>query len=283
MKIFKTKKQMQKWSKQLKKNSQTICLVPTMGYFHKGHISLMEKGRSMCDELVVSIFVNPAQFGPNEDFDSYPSNIERDLKMAEQAGVTAIFLPTREDIYPENFQTGIELKHLPKFLCGRCRPGHFAGVAVIVTKLFNIVMPDVAVFGKKDYQQLQIIKQMVKDLDFDIKIVAGEIIREEDGLAMSSRNTYLSELQRKSALSLSKSIEIAKKLAEQGEKNPSVILRQLHEFINSFPETSIDYITFCDPETLEDVKEISQPVLLAMAVRVGTTRLIDNAVIHPGR
>jgi len=283
VRIFKNKKQMQEWSKKLKKDAKTICLVPTMGYFHQGHISLMEKGRSLCDELVVSIFVNPAQFGPNEDFDSYPSDIDHDLKMAEQAGVTAVFLPCKEDIYPENFQTGIELKHLPGFLCGRCRPGHFAGVAVIVTKLFNIVMPDVAVFGKKDYQQLQIIKQMVKDLDFDIEIVAGEIIREKDGLAMSSRNTYLSDQQRKSALSLSKSLEIAKKMTEQGEKNPSVIHRRIQEFINSFPETSIDYISFCDPETLEDIEEIKQPVLLAMAVRVGTTRLIDNAVIHPGQ
>ena len=284
MDILKTKPEMQEWSKNKKKKSKTICLVPTMGYFHQGHISLMEKGKPICDELVVSIFVNPAQFGPNEDLDNYPSNIENDLAIAKKAGVTAIFLPDKESIYPENFQTEIKLQCLPKFLCGKFRPGFFAGVTTIVTKLFNIVMPDIVVFGEKDYQQLQIIQQLTLDLDLDIKIVAGEIIREKDGLAMSSRNVYLSKPQRASALSLSKSLNLAKELIAKGEKNPVTIKKQIESFIHAFPETTIEYICFCNPKTLEDIDQIENQVLLAMAVKVGKTRLIDNALIdHPSQ
>jgi pantoate--beta-alanine ligase len=196
MEILKTKAEMQAWSKNKRKHDRTICFVPTMGYLHQGHVSLMEKGRSLSDELVLSIFVNPAQFGPNEDLSTYPSDLENDLHLAEKAGVTAVFLPQKQDIYPEHFQTSVKLQFLPDHLCGKSRPGHFAGVATVVSKLFNIVMPDKAVFGMKDFQQLQIIRQLVLDLDFDIEIIAGPIIREKDGLAMSSRNVYLSESQR---------------------------------------------------------------------------------------
>lgn len=281
MDILKTKADMQAWSKNKKKQSRTLCFVPTMGYLHKGHVSLMEKGKPLCDELILSIFVNPAQFGPNEDLSSYPSNIENDLLLAQKAGVTAVFLPTKENIYPENFQTEIKLQSLPNYLCGKFRPVHFAGVATVVTKLFNIVMPDKAVFGMKDYQQLRIIRQLVADLDFDIEIVAGDIIRESDGLAMSSRNVYLSKSERTSALSLSRSLNLARELLAQGEKEAAVIRNKIESFIHSFPETRAEYISFCEPATLEDIEIIQNKVLLALAVKVGKTRLIDNALIDP--
>lgn len=274
---------MHEWSKTRKKESKTICFVPTMGYLHQGHVSLLEKGRPLCDTLVLSIFVNPAQFGPNEDLDSYPSNIENDLALARKAGVTAVFLPRKDDIYPENFQTEIKLQSLPDHLCGKSRPIHFDGVAIVVTKLFNIILPDIAVFGQKDYQQLQIIRQLMLDLDLDIEIVAGEIIREKDGLAMSSRNAYLSESQRVSARSLFKSLNLARELIARGETRPGAIIRQMASFIQGFPETALDYISFCDPQTLEDVDSIKHPVLLAIAVKIGKTRLIDNALIDPSR
>ncbi|OGR11188.1 MAG: pantoate--beta-alanine ligase [Desulfobacula sp. GWF2_41_7] len=281
MDILKTKAEMQTWSKNKKKQSRTLCFVPTMGYLHQGHVSLMEKGKPLCDELILSIFVNPAQFGPNEDLSSYPSNIENDLLLAEKAGVTAVFLPRKENIYPQNFQTEIKLQSLPNHLCGKFRPVHFAGVATVVTKLFNIVMPDKAVFGMKDYQQLQIIRQLVTDLDFDIEIVAGDIIRESDGLAMSSRNVYLSTSQRTSALSLSRSLNLARELLAQGEKEAAAIRNKIESFIHSFPETMAEYISFCEPTTLEDIEIIEKKVLLALAVKVGKTRLIDNALIDP--
>ncbi|MCP4718626.1 MAG: pantoate--beta-alanine ligase [Desulfobacteraceae bacterium] len=279
MEILKTKKLMQQWSKARKKKGKTICFVPTMGYLHQGHISLLEKGKSLCDELVLSIFVNPSQFGPNEDLDAYPMDIENDLRLATDAGVTAVFLPQKEEIYPNNFQTRISLDSLPHHLCGKSRPVHFGGVATVVTKLFNIVMPDVAVFGKKDYQQFQIIRQMVCDLDFDIDILGGEIVREPDGLAMSSRNAYLTADLRESALSLSRSISMAEQSIARGEKNPSVIQRAIISFIQGFPQTKVDYISICDPETLESVGVIDKQVLLALAVQVGKTRLIDNVLI----
>lgn len=274
---------MQAWSKNKKKESRTLCFVPTMGYLHQGHVSLMEKGKPLCDELILSIFVNPAQFGPNEDLSSYPSNIENDLLLAKKAGVTAVFLPDKKDIYPENFQTEIRLQYLPNYLCGKFRPVHFAGVATVVTKLFNIVMPDMAVFGMKDYQQLRIIRQLVLDLDFDIQIVAGDIIREKDGLAMSSRNSYLSESQRASALSLSKSLNLARELLAKGEKNTACIRSKIESLIHSFPETKVEYISFCQPETLEEIEIIEKKALLALAVKVGKTRLIDNALMDPGQ
>ena len=272
---------MQAWSKNKKKQSRTLCFVPTMGYLHQGHVSLMEKGKPLCDELVLSIFVNPTQFGPNEDLDSYPTNIKNDLALAEKAGVTVVFLPRKQDIYPENFQTEIKLSSLPNHLCGKFRPVHFAGVATVVTKLFNIVMPDKAVFGMKDYQQLQIIRQLVLDLDFDIEIVAGDIIREKDGLAMSSRNAYLSESQRTSALSLSRSLNLARELLARGEKNAADIRSKIEDLIHSFPETAVEYISFCRPDTLEEIDVIEKKILLALAVKVGKTRLIDNALIDP--
>ncbi len=281
MEIIKTTSQMQSWSKAKIKESKTICFVPTMGYLHKGHVSLLEKGKHLCDELVLSIFVNPTQFGANEDLDSYPTDIENDLRLAKEAGTTAVFLPNKESIYPDNFQTQISLTDLPNHLCGKFRPVHFGGVATVVTKLFNIVMPDMAIFGQKDYQQLQIIRQLTLDLDFDIKILAGDIVREKDGLAMSSRNAYLSEPQRASAICLSKSLALAKELISAGEKNVSALQEKLNNFIQSYTETNVEYITFCDSKTLEEVELIESEVLLALAVKVGKTRLIDNTLINP--
>lgn len=280
MDILKTTSQMQTWSKGKKRQGKTISFVPTMGYLHQGHVSLLEIGRPLCDELVLSIFVNPTQFGPNEDLDSYPTNIENDLDLARKAGVTAVFLPNKDHMYPEHFQTEIKLLSLPNYLCGKSRPVHFAGVATVVTKLFNIVMPDVAVFGQKDYQQLQIIRQLTHDLDFDIKIVPGKIIREPDGLAMSSRNAYLSETQRQSGLSLYKAIQSAEKMIAENQHDAAVVKKKLEDLIHSYDETQVEYINFCDPVTLEDKNDLNGQTLLALAVRVGTTRLIDNTILE---
>ena len=280
MEILSTKSRMQAWSIERKKQGRTLCFVPTMGYLHQGHVSLLEKGKPLCDELVLSIFVNPTQFGANEDLDTYPSDIDNDLRLAKEAGATAVFLPDKEGIYPSGFQTEVKLADLPNHLCGKFRPVHFAGVATVVTKLFNIVMPDVAVFGKKDFQQLAVIRQMVEDLDFNNKIVGADIIREPDGLAMSSRNAYLTDSQRESALSLNRSIGMAGEALAKKESNAAALKEQLIGFIHSFDETEVEYIHFCDPKTLDDTEDLSGPVLLAMAVRVGTTRLIDNAVFN---
>ncbi len=279
MEIFKTKTQMHQWSKTVKKAGRTIGFVPTMGYLHQGHLSLLEKAKTLCDEVVLSIFVNPTQFGPTEDLDAYPSDIENDLALARKIGTNAVFLPEKSHIYPENFQTEVSLSRLPAFLCGRSRPIHFAGVATVVTKLFNIVMPDIAVFGQKDYQQLQIIRQLTADLDFDIEIVAGSIVREPDGLAMSSRNAYLTPSQRNAARSLYAALSLAEKMVADGEKNPAILQQKMGELISSFEQTAVEYIAICDPETLEPLSVIQNRFLLALAVKVGTTRLIDNAVM----
>ncbi len=283
MEIIKTKAKMQAWAMAQKQKSRTISFVPTMGFLHAGHISLLEKGKPLCDELVLSIFVNPTQFGPNEDLDAYPRDIDNDLKLAKTAGVTAVFLPPPEEIYTKNYQTRVSLDHLPNFLCGRSRPVHFGGVATVVTKLFNIVMPDKAIFGKKDYQQLQVIRQMTRDLDFNIEIIGGDIVREPDGLAMSSRNAYLTPEQRKSALSLSRAVSLAKQVIAKGETSSFAIVKEMENLILSFDQTAIDYIEFCDPETLEPMNCIDRQAVLALAVKVGKTRLIDNALIDPAQ
>ncbi len=272
---------MRAWSKKKKREGRTISFVPTMGSLHQGHISLLTQGKPLCDELVLSIFVNPTQFGPNEDLDAYPQNIEMDLKLAEATGTTAVFLPHTDEMYGDNYQTRVALDHLPNYLCGKSRPGHFGGVATVVTKLFNIVMPDVAVFGKKDYQQLQIIKQLVLDLDFDIEIIPVEIVREEDGLAMSSRNAYMTSEQRNVALCLSKSITLAKERIAAGDTDANDIIRAMTDYIHGFDHTRVDYIAFCDPVTLVPMAVIDRQTVVAMAVHVGKSRLLDNALINP--
>jgi len=231
--------------------------------------------------MVVSIFVNPTQFGPGEDLESYPRNFERDLELLQNQGVNAVFTPETKEIYGRKFQTYVTLENLPNYLCGASRPSHFRGVATVVAKLFNTVKPHVAVFGLKDYQQLVVIRQMVRDLDFGIEIIGASTVREPDGLAMSSRNNYLTAEQRISALSLYKSLHKAKELIDSGIRDAVTIIDAATELIQSYPETDIDYIAICDPETLIDIKAIDRPVVMALAVKVGKARLIDNMILNP--
>lgn len=273
---------MQSRSERLRMEGKKIAFVPTMGFLHKGHLSLLKIGRKHGDDLVLSIFVNPTQFSANEDLDDYPKDLENDLALAEKEGVDAVFLPDAEMMYGENYQTYVSLEKLPNFLCGLSRPIHFRGVATVVTKLFNIIKPHVAVFGEKDFQQLAVIRQMVCDLNMDISILGGPIIRESDGLAMSSRNAYLSGGQRQSALCLHKALQNAQKLVTNRVQNAESVLVQSRKIIDTHPETQIDYLTICDPTSLEPITEINGPVLFALAVYVGKTRLIDNMVLDPG-
>ena len=240
---------------------------------------MLREGRKLADELVLSIFVNPTQFGPNEDFETYPRDMDRDLKLAEQEGTDTVFTPTPGELYGEAFQTYVHLEKLPNHLCGLSRPVFFRGVATVVSKLFNIVKPHFALFGQKDFQQLAVIRQMVKDLNFDIEIIGVPTVREADGLAMSSRNAYLSAEERPAALSLYQSLKQAKTGIESGQTDAGQIIKDTVRLITSFPGTKIDYINICDPDTLDDVDVIKGPVLMALAVKVGKTRLIDNMVM----
>ena len=281
IRIIKTIKEMQAHAESMRQAGKIISFVPTMGFFHDGHLSLMQTGLKMGDEMVLSIFVNPAQFGPNEDLDTYPKNLERDLKLAEQQGVDIVYTPDAESLYPEEYQTFVSLETLPNFLCGISRPFFFRGVTTVVTKLFNIVKPHVAIFGEKDFQQLVIVKQMVKDLNFDLEIISAPTVREPDGLAMSSRNSYLTPDQRPAALTLYQSLCRARDLIEKGTRSVAEILESAARLVTSYPETEIDYIAVCDPVTLVDIETIDKPVLMAMAVKVGNTRLIDNMILIP--
>ena len=262
---------------------KTIIFVPTMGFLHEGHLSLVREGKKHGDDLVVSIFVNPTQFAPGEDFESYPRDLDRDLELLQEEGVDAVFNPDGKEIYGEEFQTYVELEKLPNHLCGISRPIFFKGVATVVAKLFNIVKPHVTIFGQKDYQQLVIIRQMVRDLGFDIEVVGAPTVREPGGLAMSSRNTYLSPEQRTSALSLYNSFQKAQELIANGIQDATIIIDAITELIHSLPETEIDYIAICDTETLADIQTIDKPVLMALAVKVGKARLIDNMILNPQR
>jgi pantoate--beta-alanine ligase len=250
-----------------------------MGFFHEGHLELMRVAKQRADKLVISLFVNPIQFGPSEDYQSYPRDMDGDLSKAKGAGADIVFTPSVEEMYPEGFQTRISVEKLGQHLCGISRPGHFDGVTTVVAKLFNITSPHVAVFGEKDYQQLTVISRMVQDLNMDIQIVGVPTVREPDGLAMSSRNTYLTPEQRKSALSLKKSLDLAEDMVSKGEKDASKIRGAIEKLILSHPLTQIDYISLCHPTTLEDLKSVERRCLLALAVRVGKTRLIDNRLL----
>jgi len=273
--------EMQRVVSRLLGTGKTIAFVPTMGFLHDGHLALMREGCRHGDILIVSIFVNPTQFGPSEDFQTYPRDINRDWSLAESVGADIVFAPEAETMYDEKFQTYIDLERLPGHLCGSSRPGHFRGVATVVGKLFHIVKPQVAVFGEKDYQQLAIIRQMVHDLNFDITIVAVPTVRESDGLAMSSRNTYLSEEERTSALALFEALQQAQNNVAQGMKDAKQIVDRASQFISAKAHAKIDYVALCNPETLEDVLNVDGPTLLALAVWVGKTRLIDNAILQP--
>jgi pantoate--beta-alanine ligase len=279
MEVVNTIAVMQEECESLRLSGKRIALVPTMGFFHEGHLELMRRGRELSDIVVVSIFVNPTQFGPHEDFDSYPRDMESDLAKAEEQNVEYIFSPSVDEMYPGGTQTKIIVEKVTKYLCGLSRPGHFDGVTTVVAKLFNIAKPHIAIFGEKDYQQLTVIRRMAKDLDMDIRIVGVPTVREPDGLAMSSRNSYLSTDERLSALSLNKSLDLAEDLCKQGEREVFKIRKAVERFILTHPRTAIDYISICDPHTLEDLEVLDNEALVALAVKVGKTRLIDNRVI----
>jgi len=271
--------EMQKHSERMRSLGKTVAFVPTMGFLHEGHLALIKEGRKLGDDLVVSIFVNPSQFSPGEDFESYPRNFDKDFKLLQKEGVDVIFSPNENELYHDGFQTSVELENLPNHLCGISRPIFFRGVATVVAKLFNIVRPHIAIFGQKDYQQLAVIRRMVRDLNFGIKIIGLPTVREPDGLAMSSRNSYLTPEQRINAVSLYKSLNQAKKFVKSGVKDAKRIIDAAYVLIKSHPETVIDYIAICDPETFVDMKIIDRPALMALAVTVGKTRLIDNMIL----
>ncbi len=277
MKILHTIADVRDELKKARTAHKTIGFVPTMGYLHQGHLSLMERARQENDVVVISIFVNPTQFGRGEDLDSYPKDFERDSQLAETVGVDLLFAPPAQEMYPEGYTTYVEAEgSITGLLCGRSRPGHFKGVTTIVSKLFNIVMPDRAYFGQKDAQQVAVIQQMVRDLDFDIDIIPCPIIREEDGLALSSRNTYLTPQGRKEAVVLSQSLFRAKEMIESGEEDASKIRAFIIENIRSAKEADIDYIEIVNARTLQKIEKVQGDVLIALAVKIGKTRLIDN-------
>ncbi|WP_456395657.1 pantoate--beta-alanine ligase [Desulfurobacterium sp.] len=280
MRKIRTVKEMKGLAEAFKRTGKTVGFVPTMGYLHEGHLSLVKKARRENDIVVMSIFVNPTQFGPNEDFEKYPRDEERDSKLAEKEGVDILFLPSVEELYSKPYRTYVEVEEITDALCGAKRPGHFRGVTTIVTKLFNIVKPDRAYFGKKDFQQYKVIEQMVKDLNMDVEIIGCPTVRENDGLAMSSRNVYLSPEERKSALSLYNSLKLAKKLIENGEKKASTIKKEMERFILSHSNVKkIDYIEIVDQDSFKEVELVKKGNLIALAVFVGNTRLIDNWVV----
>ena len=263
-----------------RKQGKTIGFVPTMGALHDGHLELMRRAREECGFVVVSIFVNPTQFGPNEDFQRYPRDFDGDARKVESVGSDLIFNPGPEEMYPEGFTTYINLDGIADLLEGASRPVHFRGVATVVGKLFNIVAADKAYFGAKDYQQLKVIQRMVRDLDFPVEIVPVETVREADGLAMSSRNAYLSPEERAAATVLYKALRFAGEQARAGERDGLALERKITELIDAEPLAVLDYAAVVDPETLESVENITGPFLVALAARVGKTRLIDNMLIH---
>ena len=263
-----------------KREGLSVGLVPTMGYLHDGHKSLIERAVKENDRVVVSDFVNPTQFGENEDLGSYPRDIKRDAALCDAAGVELLFNPSPEEMYYKDNCTFVDMNRLTDGLCGKTRPIHFSGVCSVVTKLFHIVTPDRAYFGQKDAQQLAVIRRMVRDLNFDIEIIGCPIIREEDGLAKSSRNTYLNEEERKAALILSKSVALGKKMVADGETSAAVVKEAMIKKIESEPMAKIDYVEAVDGLSMQPVEEIKAPALVAMAVYIGKTRLIDNFIVE---
>jgi len=280
VRLIENVREMQSEAESLRLAGKRIGFVPTMGYLHEGHLSLVRIARQRSDVVVVSIFVNPTQFGPTEDYDRYPRDLERDLRLAEEAGADIVFHPSVDQMYPQPYYTYVNVEKLTEPLCGASRPGFFRGVTTVVAKLFNIVKPHLAVFGQKDAQQAIVIKQMVRDLNFDVEIVVGPIVREPDGLAMSSRNTYLNPQEREDALVLYRSLQKAKELIDLGERNASNIKREMEKIITSVPTSRIDYVSIVDAQTLDEVENLSGEVLIAVAVWIGKARLIDNLAVN---
>jgi pantoate--beta-alanine ligase len=281
MQIIEHIQEMQRWSGIQRHRGERIVFVPTMGFLHDAHLSLVRDGKERGDRVVVSIFVNPAQFSPNEDFAAYPRDFGRDRGLLEREHADILFHPSVREIYPEGYQTHVDVDKLGVLLCGAHRPGHFQGVATVVAKLFNIVRPHVAIFGEKDYQQLQLVRRLARDLNFDIEIVGHPIVRETDGLAMSSRNIYLSPEERQAALCLSRFLSRAACMVQRGETRGRVITEAVRAGIEKEPLARVEYVTLCDSATLEPVEEIQESALLALAVRIGKTRLIDNQILKP--
>lgn len=273
--IKETRNQVKEWKAQ----GLSVALVPTMGYLHEGHRSLIDRARKENDKVVVSIFVNPMQFGPNEDLDAYPRDLERDSKICEDGGVDLIFHPEVEEMYGPDFCGYVDMHTLPEKLCGASRPVHFRGVQTVVTKLFHIIPAHKAYFGQKDAQQLAIIRRMVIDLDFDIEIIGCPIIREDDGLAKSSRNTYLSEEERRQAVILNQSLDMAMQAIESGEADAMKVKQIITDKLNTCPLAKIDYVEVTSFDTIQPIEKVQGAVLIAIAVYIGTTRLIDNRII----
>ncbi len=272
--------EMQQRSLAARAAGQRIAFVPTMGFLHQGHLSLLEAGRKRGDLLVLSIFVNPTQFGQGEDYEDYPRDLQRDADLARSAGVDIIFAPTAGEMYPKGYATYVDVEGITEILCGASRPGHFRGVTTVVNKLFNIVQPDVALFGNKDFQQLAVIRRMTIDSNLPVEILGMPIFREADGLAMSSRNVYLSPEQRQQALVLSKSLAEARRLVAAGENDCAAIIAALREMISRQPEARIDYLQICHQLSLQPQAQVDRDSVLLLAVFVGKTRLIDNGFLR---
>jgi pantoate--beta-alanine ligase len=279
LRVIETAAQMREWSDNERRLGRRVALVPTMGYLHEGHLGLVRDAKQRGDRVVVSIFVNPTQFGPTEDFSRYPRDFDRDRALLESEGIDILFHPPVGEIYPDGYQTHVEVEQLSLPLCGAVRPGHFRGVATVVAKLFNIVKPHLAVFGRKDFQQLQVIRRLVRDLSMDVEIVGHEIVREADGLAMSSRNAYLNPAERQAALCLSRALCKAQRLFQRGERSAAKLRARAQAELAREPLAAAEYVSLCDVETLAEVEEVMSPAVLALAVRIGKTRLIDNQVL----
>ncbi len=281
LEVVETVREMQALSDRWRAAGQTIALVPTMGAFHEAHLSLMREGRRRADKLVVSIFVNPTQFAPGEDYEAYPRDLEGDMRYIEGIGVNAVFAPSVEEMYPEGHSTFAQVEGLTETLCGPSRPGHFRGVTTVVAKLYLAVKPHVAIYGEKDFQQLAVLRRMTRDMLFDIDVVGLPIVREADGLAMSSRNLYLTDAERETALGLSRSLELARSMILGGETDAETIVQALRSYIEGSGPCRIDYVAVADPETMALKDSVDGPVLVALAVKVGRARLIDNTVVVP--
>lgn len=280
MEIIKSVTKMQKRASDLRQAGYRLGLVPTMGHLHEGHLSLVDIAKDQSDYAMISIFVNPTQFDEGEDYNEYPRDLDRDIDIAKDRGVDLTFVPPVSEMYPEGYRTYITVEGLSEVLCGASRPNHFRGVTTVVTKLFNIMHPHLTVFGQKDAQQAVIIRRLINDLNLEIELLLGPVIREPDGLAMSSRNTYLSEEERTQALCLSTGLRTAKKMVETGETDSNIILEEIRSIIDENPDIRKDYVEAVDLHSLEPVNSIEQPTLIAVAAYAGTTRLIDNIIVR---